>query len=443
MKALLVVLLSLSLNTFAANNLDELLNEVKKDQIAQKAELKQREARFKADKNKQASMLLKAQRELKALEAQTKKLTTTFETNEKKLSVLEEKLNTAMGTLGEMFGVVKQISGDFRGQFTNSIITNHYPERLSFVSDLAERKALPTIAELERLWYEIQREMTESGKIVSFKSEVVKPTGEKAQSTVTRVGPFNLVSDGNYLNYQSSTKQLVELPRQPQSKFLGWAENLQNSQNELVPFGLDPSRGAILSLLVQAPSLWERLQYGGLVGYVILTLLFIGLVLVAERLFTLSKEGKKVRNQLASNDISEDNALGKLMKVYRENQNKDLETLEHKLDESILKSLPTFEKGIPTIKILYAVAPLLGLLGTVTGMITTFQSITLFGTGDPKLMAGGISTALVTTVLGLVCAIPLLLLHNLVSSKSKAIIQILEEQSAGLMALRSEQEEQA
>jgi biopolymer transport protein ExbB len=270
---------------------------------------------------------------------------------------------------------------------------------------------------------------------------VVKPTGEKAEAMVTRVGPFNLVSDGNYLNYQASTKQIVELPRQPQSKFLGWAADLEGSKNEIVPFGLDPSRGAILSLLVQAPSLWERLQYGGIVGYVILSLLFLGLVLVAERLFTLNKEGKKVRAQLERKEITEDNALGKLMKVYNENKNKDLETLEHKLDESILKSLPTFERGIPTIKILYAVAPLLGLLGTVTGMINTFQTITLFGTGDPKLMAGGISTALVTTVLGLVCAIPLLLLHNLVSSQSKSIIQILEEQSAGMMALRSEQEE--
>jgi biopolymer transport protein ExbB len=441
MKSLLVLLLATSLNIFAANNLDELLNQVKKDQIAQRADLQKREARFKAEKNQQAAMLLKAQKELKALEAQTKRLTSTFEANEKKLSVLEENLNTAMGTLGEMFGVVKQIAGDFRGQFTNSIITNHYPERLTFVSDLAERKALPTITELEKLWFEIQREMTESGKVVSFKSEVVKPTGEKAEAMVTRVGPFNLVSDGNYLNYQASTKQIVELPRQPQSKFLGWAADLEGSKNEIVPFGLDPSRGAILSLLVQAPSLWERLQYGGIVGYVILSLLFLGLVLVAERLFTLNKEGKKVRAQLERKEITEDNALGKLMKVYNENKNKDLETLEHKLDESILKSLPTFERGIPTIKILYAVAPLLGLLGTVTGMINTFQTITLFGTGDPKLMAGGISTALVTTVLGLVCAIPLLLLHNLVSSQSKSIIQILEEQSAGMMALRSEQEE--
>jgi biopolymer transport protein ExbB len=133
-----------------------------------------------------------------------------------------------------------------------------------------------------------------------------------------------------------------------------------------------------------------------------------------------------------------DNPLGRVLRVYEENQSADVEKLGLKLDEAILKETPALERGIMLLKVLSVVAPLLGLLGTVTGMIKTFQAITLFGTGDPKLMAGGISEALVTTVLGLVTAIPLLLLHSVVSTRSKNLVQVLDEQSVGLVAERAE-----
>jgi biopolymer transport protein ExbB len=126
------------------------------------------------------------------------------------------------------------------------------------------------------------------------------------------------------------------------------------------------------------------------------------------------------------------------MSVYTDNKDIDIETLELKLDEAILRESAPLETGLNFIKVLYVVAPLLGLLGTVVGMIATFQMITLFGTGDPRMMAGGISTALVTTVLGLVVAIPLTLLHAFLQGKSKALIQILEEQAAGIIARLAE-----
>ncbi len=440
LSALKFILISLlTFNIYATpSNLDQLLKTVVEQRGVQQKELKSREAKFRAEKNKQAAMLKKASVELSALEKITAKLTSEFESNEKDLAILEQKLNIAAGTLGEMFGVVKQVAGDFKGQFQNSIISAQFKARDKFMEGLAEKKKLPGIEQLEQLWFEIQREMTESGKVTQFKAQVVLPDGSKQDSTVTRVGSFNLITDGKYLTYQGATDQLIELPRQPAGKYLSMADDLEGTSDAINAFGIDPSRGAILSMLVQAPSLMERLEQGGLVGYVILTLLLIGLIIVAERMITLNKEDKKIKAQLASDKVIEGNPLGKLMNVFEQNKDKDVETLEIKMDETIIKTLPTFEKRIPIIKILSAVAPLLGLLGTVTGMIATFQSITLFGTGDPKLMAGGISTALITTVLGLVCAIPLLLLHNLVSSKSKNLIQVLEEQSAGYLALKAE-----
>ena len=116
----------------------------------------------------------------------------------------------------------------------------------------------------------------------------------------------------------------------------------------------------------------------------------------------------------------------------------DTETLELKLSESILREVPKLQSRLTIIKIISVVAPLIGLLGTVTGMINTFQAITLFGTGDPKLMAGGISQALVTTVLGLVVAIPMVFISTLLKTRSKGIINILQQQSAGIIANRSE-----
>ena len=131
-------------------------------------------------------------------------------------------------------------------------------------------------------------------------------------------------------------------------------------------------------------------------------------------------------------------ALGRVMKVGNDNLDKDIETLELKLAEAIMSERPAIERGINVVKIISVVAPLAGLLGTVTGMIVTFQQITLFGTGDPKIMAGGISQALVTTVLGLVVAIPTTLLHSFANSSARGIINVLEEQSTGIVAEHSE-----
>ena len=146
------------------------------------------------------------------------------------------------------------------------------------------------------------------------------------------------------------------------------------------------------------------------------------------------RETRKINAQLKNPEPREDNPIGRIISIYEKNKNLDMESLEMKLNEVAIKYLPKVERGIGTIKLLAVLSPLLGLLGTVTGMILTFQSITLFGTGDPKLMAGGISQALMTTVMGLCCAIPLLLCHNFISSRSQRLVQILEEQTAGLLA---------
>ena len=423
-----------------AASLDSLLEKVKKDQVLESKENKDREARFLQEKNKQAELLALAKKQLEQETARGEKLKIKFEENEKVLAGLEEKLRLTMGTLGELFGVVKQVAGDTKGVLENSIVSAQLPDRISFVDQLGRRKKLPNTQELRQLWFTLLQEMTESGKVSRFETAVTSVHGEETKQEVIRVGAFNLISKGEYLQYLPQVGKVAELGRQPQGRYLSMAEDFAESKEAMAPFGLDPSRGTILSLLVQAPSLKERVEQGGLVGYVIIGVLLIGLGITLERIIRLSRVGALVKRQLASSSIDPENPLGKILHIYEANKGRDLESLELKLDEAILKETGKLDRGISTIKILAAVAPLLGLLGTVTGMIGTFQAITLFGTGDPKLMAGGISQALVTTVLGLVAAIPLIVLHSLVSGKSKGITQVLEEQSIGLIAEKAEAE---
>ena len=441
-KLLPLILLISSAPLFANPILDQLLVDIKKEQTQENQIAAKRKEEFMNSKAQQAKILATAKKQLAALEAKTTTLSASFEKNEKELSSLESELNIASGTLGEMFGVVKQTSGDLKSLFQTSIISAQIPGREKFVDDLASRKELPTRGELKQLWFAILNEINESGKVETFKTKVLEVNGKSVEKDVVRLGSFNLVSDGKYLVYSGETKQVMELARQPESE-LGMVDDFISSRGSYMPVAIDPSRGSLLSMLVNTPSLGERIDQGGVVGYVILALLAVGLVLVGERFFTLTKEKKKMAAQLDSTEVKTDNALGILMKDFNEFKDKDLETLELKMDAAITKSVPKLERGISTVKLLAAVAPLMGLLGTVTGMIGTFQSITLFGTGDPKLMAGGISTALVTTVLGLVCAIPLLLFHNLISGKSQELVQILEEQSAGLLAEKAEGEIEA
>ena len=440
--------LSLSLSTvgFSAepNTLDQLLQKVKQDKVKDNKVNKEREAKFLADKSKQASILKAAKEELAREKARGVKLKKEFDANEKQLSELETKLKMTMGTLGELFGVVRQVAGDTKGVFETSLITAEEPGRGAFVDDLSRRKSLPNSADLEQLWIELLTEMTESGKVSTFKGPVTLVDGSKVEQEVTRIGVFNLVSDGKYLRYDSEVKEMIELGRQPAGRFLSQISDFESADSGVLsPLGVDPSRGSILSALVQAPSLWERFHQGGLVGYVIAAVLLTGLLLTGERMMYLTKVAKQIKEQLASKSFDKGNPLGLIFATYEENKSKDIESLELKLDEAILKGTSSVEKGLGTIKILASVAPLLGLLGTVTGMIGTFQSMMLFGTGDPKVMAGGISQALVTTVLGLVAAIPLILLHSFVSGRSKSVLSVLEEQSAGLMAARVEEEGKA
>ncbi|MEC9261152.1 MAG: MotA/TolQ/ExbB proton channel family protein [Pseudomonadota bacterium] len=425
-----------------ALDLDALLKQLEEGKFAQTEQNKQREQEFMAQRAEQDRILRETAQLRDRTLATSEQLETTFEENEFKLADLNEALTNRLGSLKELFGVLQQVAGDTKNKFYNSVVSAEIPGRAAFLDQLAQdmgsSSKLASIDEIEQVWYEIQREMTQSGKVTKFTTDVVEAGGAKVSKEVVRVGPFALVSDGKYLDYNGLTGTVAELIRQPAGRYGESAAELQASNGELVKFGIDPTGGSILGLLVQAPNLQERVEQGGVVGYIILIVGAFGLLLSIERLFTLTIIRTKVNRQLKSKEVKSTNPLGRVLKVRDEHPNADTEALELHLTEAILAEVPKLGRNLTIIKIISVVAPLMGLLGTVTGMINTFQAITLFGTGDPKLMAGGISTALVTTVLGLVVAIPTTLLYAMLNTRSKNIVYILQEQAAGVIAERAE-----
>ena len=426
-----------------AKSLAELLQLVKDGKVVNQRVNEQREREFVAGKNRQQQALRDAEREQANEEARSERLEAQFERNEQDIAAKQEVLAKRLGSLRELFGVLQQVSGDTQGVLEGSIVSAELPGRGEWLGEFAQSMGksskLATIEEIERLWYELQREMTESSKVSKFSAEVIKLGGEKVTQEVIRVGSFNLISEGEYVAYDIENQVIKELPKQPETRFVDSAEELGSASSGFVPFALDPTRGQLLALQIQVPTIEERIHQGGAPGYVIITLGIIAVIIAVAKFIGLTLTGMKVASQAKSAGSPDgSNPLGRIINVYRENEGVDSETLQLKIDEAILKEQPSINRFIGFIKIISMVAPLLGLLGTVIGMIVTFQAITLFGTGDPKTMAGGISQALITTVLGLTVAIPTVLLHYFVNSRAQGIMQILNEQSGGLIAEHAE-----
>lgn len=459
--------------------LDQLLKQVQQGRVKDNTENKAREQRFRSDKASQARKIEEAKAMRAAEEQRSEQLENTFDENELEIAQLQDTLNKRLGSLKELFGVLQQAAGDARGQFESSMTNLQFPDRTAFLSDLAEKMGqtskLASIEEIEHLWFELQREMTESGKIVKFNSPVILANGDQVNKEIVRIGVFNLLSEGEYLVFNGATGNVSELPGQgrgevsfgfknplmsaavapvelvfdmilgffpdPWERYRAGARALQaaNPGEGFVQVATDPTRGQLLSLQVEKPEFSEQVDAGGVIGYMIIFLGVIAVFIAILRYIWLLVIGAQVSAQKRNLDNpGTGNPLGRVLKVYQESKGIDIESLELKLSEAVLKETPRLNMFNTLLKVIAVIAPLMGLLGTVTGMIVTFQAITLFGTGDPKIMAGGISQALVTTVEGLCVAIPVTLLYTLVSGRSRRLVQILEEQTTGLIAEQSE-----
>ena len=451
LKIFLISLLIFSSYTFtqeadvdAPTNLDKLLELVKEGKSKEQSENTKREAEFKAARDQQDQILKAEQRELARQERIADQLEEEFRKNQEKLRIAEEAYLKQLGSLNELFGHMQSITTDSRVTFESSLTAAEFgKDREKFLGDLTQKMGesteLPTIEEIERVWYEIMREMKATGEVSRFTATVINVDGTQTECDVVRVGVYNAVCGNSYLEYVPTKGQYQFLARQPAGRYTSSAGRVSDADasSGYVSFSVDPSGpsgGALLANLVQNPSLLERINQGGIIGYIILAIGGITLLYAIYKYVMLYMMGREVEAQLASSTPNSNNPLGRVLKVGASHMKETIDRLELKLAEAIMAERPSIERGISFVKIVSVVAPLAGLLGTVTGMIVTFQQITLFGTGDPKIMAGGISQALVTTVLGLVVAIPTTLAHSFLQSSARSVVDVLEEQATGIVA---------
>jgi biopolymer transport protein ExbB len=411
--------------------LNGLLEDVKNIATADSAVNREREARFTAGLSQWQEKLAGSQRRLQQADEQKAALKQAFDNNEHLLAEQEQRLSRRSGQLGEVFGVAREVAQQLESILSDSLTSADNPDRARELA-FADSKAVPTLQQLNALWYQLQAEMTAQGEIKQFDTAVITPGGETVQTQVLRIGDFTaMTQDGQFLNWQPELQRLAVLAAQPDDSHQQEVSNYLSGEGSALL--IDPTRGQLLSLLSRTPDLGERLEQGGEVGYLIMGLGLLGLIIAALQMVRLTLIEYQVKRQLALPDeLNQQNPLGRVLIELTEKA-LPLPAMELKLDEVILRELPGLERGQSFVKLLAGVAPLLGLLGTVVGMIATFQSITLFGTSDPQLMAGGISQALMTTVLGLIVAIPLLFCHSYLAAKSRRIVLILQEKSLAVL----------
>ena len=440
-----------SLTAQEATSLSGLLDLVENARAAGSEEDGERRRELEQNATRQHELCANTKERIIEHERTQGQLSDQFEANEIIISDKREILRDRRGDLNELFGTLQGVAGDFLSNFQNSLISAQFPGRSEEIEGFIEKAGSTidqlNISEIERFWFFMQQEMTESARVVTYNGEVATPSGDLAALSVTRIGSFNSIADGQYLSYSGDIGHLQILPRQPASDLLSGAGDLQGATSGFTSVAIDPTGGgggSYMANLKNFPTVPEQVQNNsGTIGFIIIGVVIVGILLGFYRLLMLTFVSIKVRGQLKSKSALDNNPLGRVLLVADQNPSADTETLELKLGEAILQETPQLESLLTLIKMIATIAPLGGLLGTVTGMIQVFQQITVFGAGDPTIMAGGISSARMTTVLGIVVAIPTIFMHTVVKSRADNIIHILEEQATGMIAQKAEQQASA
>ncbi len=439
----------------AAADLAALLKQTENNAATVAAVATQRAAQYQAASGAQQAQLLKdAQAARASAEAASKAALEKYNANELKLADLDKRMKQTLASLGlgEVFGLARQVAGDSATIMQQSMTTAQIAaagadDRVAALRALAEADTVPDSAALKRLWTELLREMTLAGQVAKFKTKVGQPNGGQSELEVVRVGPFTASTGADYLSFIPELKTFVRLSRQPPADLRALATRLASSADGYVPAAVDPARGALLALYVERPNWLERIHRGGEVTYVIIAVGALGVALWAVQFLYLVVVRVGVWSQLRNlNTLRRTNPLGRVLLAFTGEGariEQDADIVELRISEAVLREVPKLERFQPFLRLAVAAGPLLGLIGTVVGMIVTFQAITESGSSDPKLMANGIGQAMIATVAGLGIAIPLLFGNSILATLSRGVVQILDEQSTGLLAATLERKRSA
>lgn len=445
-----VTLLSVFSASASAVTYDEIMAKIREARAAEAQIITQRENEFRAKLEEQQRLVREATRLRDEAEALSSRLDQRYADNEKSIEDMNNRLLVAQGNLGELFGVTRQIAGDVSGILGGSLINTQLEtapgeeNRVDFLRRIAAATALPSLRELEDLWLALMVEMKLDSEVIRYTTPVLQEDGITSVPTeVVRIGSFGAIGDGQYLGYLPNANTLFKLTRQPPDRWMmNLARDIQRntSGSGYVPAVVDASHGPLMGLYVDRPNFIERIENGEVVGYVIVAVGIIGVIVAVIQYLYLFYMKFAVAGQLKRiNQPQKSNPLGRLLLSANETVGDRPEVVELRISEAVLREIPKLERFQAFLRLAVAAGPLLGLIGTVIGMIITFDSITASGSSDPKLMAQGIGQAMIATVLGLGIAIPLLFLNAGLVSLSRSVVNVLEEQSTRLLAQRLEQ----
>lgn len=427
-----------------AQTLNDVLDQARSVREAETALFQQRITEFNATAAADQQRLMREAAATRTqIQAAVQEKTNQFSANDLQISTLNVEMREKANTLGlgELFGLARQVAGDSATVLEQSLINAQYAgedSRVAFLRDFSQQDTIASIAQLERVWFEIQREMTASGEVARYTGTVVEPNGDALTAEVVRIGSFTATADGQFLSFIPNLSRLSIMPRQLPEEFLADAAQLHGASQGYVTGVVDSTRGVLTSLYVERPTIEERIEQGESVGYIIIVVGVLGLLAFFYQLVYLVMARIAVTAQMKNlQKPINNNALGRVLLSFKGDGGKieeDSEVAELRISEAVMKEVPNLERFQPFLRLAVAAGPLLGLVGTVVGMIITFQSITESGSSDPKLMANGIGQAMIATVLGLGIAVPLLFAGALLNSLSRSIVQILDEQSTGILA---------
>ncbi len=381
---------------------------------------------------------------------------TSLETRQQKLARQENKLSEELDQtdkmVRELVGVIRTNAKDISALVKSNMQSALAPEKgIDALDDIGDEGRFPGMEDIRGMADLLLRQVAATAEVAIVETDIVDRRGKTVPAKVLMLGPFTacyrLADEAGFLTYSPAGGKLYALSRLPDSRMQKQIRAYMAGQSEAVP--MDIARGAALQQLIHSLSLTQQIPKGGPIVWPILLILTLGLLIIVERAIFFWRrrmDGDEYIRRIARHaregdwqackKLRDSDGIKPLARVVAAGVNcreMDREDMENALQEAILREIPAMERFLSTLGILAAIAPLLGLLGTVTGMIDTFHIITLHGTGDARLMSGGISEALVTTMLGLSVAIPLMLGQTLLNRAADKQIGHMEEKAVALV----------
>ncbi len=352
--------------------------------------------------------------------------------------------------INELVGVIRINAKDYISLLTENHQTALAAKNPNFLT-LADENTFPGMNNIRQLADALFTEIKKTTEVTLPTAEIIDRNGKTVSAQLLVLGPFcaaYLLDDEiGFLRYSAAGKKFYALSKLPPKRMQKQLLDYMNGESDSVP--MDISRGGALQQLTHSLSLWQQVKKGGPIVWPILVIFILGLLIICERIlflwrrhFNCEKFMRHINKAIQQSNWQKcrqqcesylKKPVARVINAGLQCREMEREEIENVLQEAILKEIPALERFLSTLGMLAAIAPLLGLLGTVTGMIDTFHIITLYGTGDPKLMSGGISEALVTTMLGLSVAIPLMLAQTLLNRSVEREIGTMEEKAVALV----------